>query len=284
MRGNQRMDGVLDRLSIRSKIAVILILPVLACTVLGALRVSSRISTSRQADRVTKLTEFSLRGTNVAHELGHERGLAGRFLDAPANPASAQALKEQQTASDRAIDAYRGSIDELDAMSLTAPARETLSSGLSKLDGLANLRHDIGARSISAPGANDLYSATVADLVNANRELSGRIADPELAQAVGAFVSVSRIKELAALERELVSGVLARGGFGAGQYRSFTSTLATRNVLLSEVQRAKELQAEVVATDGNGRVAIDPNEWWAVTTAEIDLLHQVEQRLGTAAV
>src|SRR6266511_4328202 len=183
MRGNQRMDGVLDRLSIRSKIAVILILPVLACTVLGALRVSSRISTSRQADRVTKLTEFSLRGTNVAHELGHERGLAGRFLDAPANP-----------------------------------------------------RHDIGERSITAPGANDLFSATVADLVSANRELSGRIADPELAQAVGAFVSVSRIKELAALERELVSGVLARGGFGAGQYRSFTSTLATRNVLLSEFQ------------------------------------------------
>src|SRR6266542_2268631 len=299
------MDGVLDRLSIRSKIAVILILPVLACTVLGALRVNSRISTSRQADRVTKLTEFSLRGTNVAHELGHERGLAGRFLDAPANPASAQALKAQQTASDRAIDAYRGSIDELDAMSLTAPARETLSSALGHLDGLANLRDDIGERSISAPGANDLYSATVADLVNANRELSGRIADPELAQAVGAFVSVSRIKELAALERELVSGVLARGSFGAGQYRSFTSTLATRNVLLSEfqatatpserdvfvesvvgpeVQRAKELQAEVVATDGNGRVAIDPNEWWAVTTAEIDLLHQVEQRLGTAAV
>src|SRR6266568_4844593 len=299
------MDGVLDRLSIRSKIAVILILPVLACTVLGALRVTSRISTSRQADRVTKLTEFSLRGTNVAHELEHERGLAARFLDAPANPAGAQALKDQQTASDRAIDAYRGSIDELDAMSLTAPARDTLSSALGHLDGLANLRHDIGERSISTPGANDLYSATVADLLNANRELSGRIADPELAQAVGAFVSVSRIKELAALERELVSGVLDRGGFGAGQYRSFTSTLATRNVLLSEfqatatpserdvfvqsvvgpeVQRAKELQAEVVATDGSGRLAVDPNEWWAVTTAEIDLLHQVEQRLGTAAV
>ena len=296
---------MLDRLSIRSKIAVILILPVLACTVLGALRVTSRISTSRQADRVTKLTEFSLRGTNVAHELEHERGLAARFLDAPANPAGAQALKDQQTASDRAIDAYRGSIDELDAMSLTAPARDTLSSALGHLDGLANLRHDIGERSISTPGANDLYSATVADLLNANRELSGRIADPELAQAVGAFVSVSRIKELAALERELVSGVLARGGFGAGQYRSFTSTLATRNVLLSEfqatatpserdvfvqsvvgpeVQRAKELQAEVVATDGSGRLAVDPNEWWAVTTAEIDLLHQVEQRLGTAAV
>jgi HAMP domain-containing protein len=299
------MDGVLDRLSIRSKIAVLLILPVLACAVLGALRVSSRISTSRQADRVTKLTEFSLRGTDVAHELEHERGLAGRLLDAPAAKASPQALREQQTASDRAIDAYRGSIDQLDAKSLTTPARNTLSSALGHLDGLANLRHDIGDRSIGTSGALDFYTATVADLLNANRELSGRIADPELAQAVGAFVSVSRIKELAALERELVSGVLANGGFAEGQYRSFTSTLATRNVLLSEfqatatpserdafvqtvvgpeVQRAKELQADVVATDGNGHLSIDPDQWWAVTTAEVDLLHQVEQRLGIAAV
>ncbi len=296
---------MLDRLSIRSKIAVILILPVLACAVLGVLRVSSRISTSRQADRVTKLTEFSLRGTNVAHELEHERGLAGRFLDAAPTEARAQALREQQTVSDKAVDAYRASIDQLDAKALTPGARDTLSSALGHLDGLANLRHDIAARNINASGALDSYSTTVADLLNANRELGSRIADPELAQAVGAFVSVSRIKELAALERELVSGVLANGSFGAGRYRSFTSTLATRGVLMSEfqatatpaqrgvfvqtvvgpeVQRAHEFQAEVVATDGNGQVAVDPDQWWAVTTAEIDLLHQVEQRLGIAAV
>jgi HAMP domain-containing protein len=305
MRGNQRMDGVLDRLSIRSKIAVILILPVLACAVLGALRVSSRISTSRQADRVTKLTEFSLRGTNVAHEIEHERGLASRFLEAPRTDANAQALQEQQAASDRAMDAYRGSVDELDAKSLTAPARATLASALGHLDGLADLRHDIAGRAVSATGSEDFYNATVADLLNANRELSGRIADPALAQAVGAFISVSRVKELAALERELVGGVLANGQFGAGQYRRFTSTLATRGVLLSEfqstatpaerevfvqtvvgpeVQRAKELQAEVVAGEGTGRLAVDPEQWWTVNTAEIDLLHQVEQRLGIAAV
>jgi HAMP domain-containing protein len=303
------MDGVLDRLSIRSKIAVILILPVLACAVLGALRVNQRISTSRQADRVTKLTEFSLRGTNVAHELEHERGLAALLLDAPPQQANAQALQQalqrQQTVTDRAIDAYRGSIDQLDVRSLTQPAKQTLASALGHLDALANLRHDIADRTIGSSGALDQYSTTVADLLNANRELSGRIANPELAQAVGAFVAVSRIKELAALERELVSGVIARGRFGAGEFRSFTSTLATRNVLLSEfqatatpserdtfvqtvvgpdVQRAHELQATVIASDGNGHLAIDPNQWWASTTAEIDLLHQVEQRLGIAAV
>jgi methyl-accepting chemotaxis protein len=298
------MDGVLERLSIRSKIAVILILPVLACAVLGVLRVNARISTSRQADRVTKLTEFSLLGTTVAHELEHERGLAARFLNG-ASGSSAQALQQQETASNRAMDDYRASVDKLDVKTLTATARDTLASALGHLDGLADLRHDIGERGVSAPGALDFYNATVADLLNSNRELATRIADPELSQAVGAFVSVSRIKELAALERELVSGVLANGTFGAGEYRRLTSTLATRGVLLSEfqatatpaqrdlfvrtvvgpeAQRAKELQAEVVATEGTGKLAVDPDQWFAVSTAEIDLLHQVEQQLGTSAV
>jgi HAMP domain-containing protein len=300
-----RTDGVLDRLSIRSKIAVILILPVLACAVLGVLRVSSRISTSRQADRVTKLTEFSLRGTNLAHELERERGLAGRYLEAVPNDPSLQALRNQEGASDKAMADYRKSVDELDARSLTPEAKDKLSSALGDLNGLADLRHDIGEHGIGAPGALDIYNTAVADLLNANRELIGRISDPDLAQAVGAFVSVSRITELAALERELVSSVLANGGFGAGQYSSLNSTLATRSVLQAEfqatatpeerdvfvqtivgpeVQRAKELQATVVASQGNGKLAVDPNQWWTVTSAEIDLMHQVAQQLGASAV
>ena len=304
------MDGVLDKLSIRSKIAVILILPMLACAVLGVLRVDSRISTSRQADRVTKLTEFSLRGTTVAHELENERGLAGRFLEAtqPGQPvarSTAQALEEQQRASDSAMATYRRSLDSLDTASLPQATRDTLASALGHLNGLADTRHDVGARSVAASGALNYYNQTIADLLNANRELSARISDPELAQAVGAFVSVSRIKELEALERELITGVLANGQFGPGQFRSYTSTLETRGVLLSEfqatatpaqrdvfvgtvvgpeAQRAKELQADVLATDGNGKIAVNPDEWWAASTADVNLLHDVEGQLGNQAV
>src|SRR4029453_10624465 len=116
--------------------------------------------------------------------------------------------------------------------------------------------------------ALDFYNTTIADLLNTNRGLVSGIADPQLAQRAGAFVAMSRIKELAALEREQVSGVLDRGRFAPGEFRRFTSTLATRAVLLSEfragaddaqrvlfvdtlvgpeAQRARELQAAVTA-------------------------------------
>src|SRR4029450_2129545 len=140
--------------------------------------------------------------------------------------------------------------------------------------------------------------------LNTNRAPASGIPDPQLAQKVGAFVAMSRIKELAALERELISEMLDRGRFGPGQFRRFTSTISTRAVLLAEfraaadhaqraifvdtmvgpeVQRARELQATAIAGEDAKVLEIDPAEWWTVNSTEIDLLRRVEDRLGAAA-
>ena len=298
------MDGVLDRLSIRSKIAVILIVPVLACAVLGALRVSSRISTSRQADRVSKLTEFSLSGTHLVHELQQERGLSGRYLDEPNSAAPARSVQAQRPITDRALAAFRGRVADLDVASLAASTKAKLASALGGLNSLPGQRRDIDQRVIGASGALSFYNATIADLLNTNRELAQGATDRELAQSVGAFVSLSRIREVSALERELISGVLARHGFQSGQFQSFTSMLATRAVLLSEfratatpaqrelyvqtvvgpeVQRASELENAAVASAGK-RPDVDPDQWYRSTTANLLLMHAVEQDFGAAAV
>jgi signal transduction histidine kinase len=99
--------------------------------------------------------------------------------------------------------------------------------------------------------------------------------------------------------------VLDKGSFGPGEFRRFTSTLSTRAVLLSEfraaaddvqratfvdtlvgpeVQRARELQAEAIASEDAARLDLDPAEWWTVNSTEIDLLRRVENQLGAAAV
>jgi HAMP domain-containing protein len=299
------MDGVLDRLSIRSKIAVILIVPVLACAVLGALRVSSRISTSRQADRVSKLTEFSLSGTRLVHELQQERGLSGRYLDEPESAAAGRAMVAQRPITDRALAAFRGRVANLDIASLAASTKAKLASALGRLNSLSGQRRDVDQRAMVASGALDFYNATIADVLNTNRELAQGISDRELAQSVGAFVSLSRIREMGALERELISGVLAHRGFQPGQFQSFTSMLATRAVLLSEfrgiatpaqreqyvqtvvgpeVQRASELENAVLDSDGTRPVDVDPDQWYRSTTANLLLMHAVEQDFGAASV
>jgi nitrate/nitrite sensing protein/histidine kinase/DNA gyrase B/HSP90-like ATPase/HAMP domain-containing protein len=293
---------MLGNLSLRPKIALILLLPVAALLLLAGLRIASSVSTSRQAAQVRGLTEFALRGTALAHELQRERGLSlGGLLGDRAEPG----LREQRTATDRALDAYRDSAAELDAGALAPATADKLASAGNRLEGLAGLRRDVSRGSIAPAAALDAYNTTIADLLNTNRGLATGIADPQLAQKVGAFVAVSRIKELAALERELVSEVLVRGRFAATEFRRFTSTLSTRAVLLSEfraaaddaqravfvdtlvgpeVQRARELQAAAVASEGAARLDIDPAEWWTVNSTEIDLLRRVEDRLGAAAV
>ena len=293
---------MLGNLSLRPKIALILLLPVAALLLLAGLRIGSSVSTSRQAAQVRGLTEFALRGTALAHELQGERGLTlGRLLGDP-SPAR---LRGQRTATNRALAAYRDSAAGLDAGALAPATAEKLTSATNRLDGLDDLRRDVNRASVSPAAALDFYNTTIADLLNTNRGLASGIADPQLAQRAGAFVALSRIKELAALERELVSEVLDRGRFAPGEFRRFTSTLATRAVLLSEfragaddaqralfvdtlvgpeVQRARELQAAAIAGEDATRLEVDPAEWWTVNSTEIELLRRVEEGLGAAAV
>src|SRR4030095_17017077 len=90
--------GLLGNLSLRSKIALILLLPVAALLLLAGLRVGSSVSTSRPAAEVRGLTEFALRGSALAHQLQRERGLtlggllAGKPVDG---------LREQRLATHR---------------------------------------------------------------------------------------------------------------------------------------------------------------------------------------
>jgi hypothetical protein len=297
-----KVGSVLGNLSLRPKIALILLLPVAALLLLAGLRIGSSVSTSRQAAQVRGLTEFALRGTALAHELQRERGLTlGGLLAGRRSPG----LREQRAATNRALASYRDSAAGLDVDALAPAAADELASATNRLGGLTDLRQDVNQGSIAPAAALDVYNTTIADLLNTNRGLITGIADPQLAQRVGAFVAVSRIKELAALEREQVSEVLDKGSFGPGEFRRFTSTLSTRAVLLSEfraaaddaqratfvdtlvgpeVQRARELQAEAIASEDASRLDLDPDEWWTVNSTEIDLLRRVENQLGAAAV
>ncbi len=297
---------MLDRLSIRSKIAVILLLPVLGLGVLAWLRVDSSVTTSRQAGQVTRLTEFALRGTALVDALQTERGLSNRFLlGAGAGAVDARTLATQRSATDRALATYRASADSLDTAVLAPATVSKLAAARNQLNGLAGLRGDIDNHSLSPSGALDFYGTTIADLVNTNSEIATGIGDRELAQRVGAFVSISRVKELIAPERDLVLGVLARGRFIPGDYQAFTSRLSTRDVVLAEfqatatdaqrntfvntlvgpeVQRAQELQTTVLDGNGSAKPDVDPAEWWSVTSTELNLLHQVEQHFGNDAV
>jgi hypothetical protein len=293
---------MLGNLSLRPKIALILLLPVAALLLLAGLRIGSSVSTSRQAAQVRGLTEFALRGTALAHELQRERGLSLAGLLARKPP---PALRQQRATTNRALATYRESAAELDAGALAPATAEKLAGAGNRLKGLSRLRADVSRGSVTPAAMLDYYNTTVADLLNTNRGLASGIADPQLAQRVGAFVAVSRIKELAALEREQVSEVLDRGRFAPGQFRRFTSTLSTRAVLLAEfraaaddaqravfvdtlvgpeVQRARELQATAIAGEDAPLLEIDPAEWWTVNSTEIDLLRRVEDRLGAAAV
>ena len=95
-------------------------------------------------------------------------------------------LRTQRTATNRALADYRDSAAGLDVDALAPAAADELASANSRLDGLDDLRQDVNRGSIAPGAALDAYNTTIADLINTNRGLITGIADPQLAQRVGA--------------------------------------------------------------------------------------------------
>ena len=296
-----KAGSVLGNLSLRPKIALILLLPVAVSKLLAGLRIGSSVSTSRQAAEVRGLTEFALRGTALAHELQGERGLTlGRLL----GDRTPDRLRAQRAATNRALAAYRASAAGLTPARSPWPPPRSWPRPPTGWGGWATCAEHRQPGSVSAAAALEFYNTTIADLLNTNRGLASGDRRPAARPAAGAFVAMSRSRSWAILEREQVSGVLDRGRFAPGEFRRFTSTLATRAVLLSEFRPAPTTPSgpcsstpwSVPRSSGPGssrrrssparapRLEVDPAEWWTVNSTEIGLLRQVEEGLGAAAV
>jgi HAMP domain-containing protein len=289
---------------IRLKLTVVLLLPLLALIALSAVRTASNLAVTREADQGATETEFALAGTALAHELQAERGLSVRVLDAGFQP-DARALQSQRGAVGRALEVWEARADDLDPDALEPAARDRLGAARARLGGLRGLRQDVETRSIEVAPAIEAYSAIIAELLNTNRRMLTGFEDAQLAEAATAFVTMSRVKELTAIQREQIShATLTNQRLDGGRFDAFRSQVANAEVLLAEfraassraqeqlfvdtmvgpeVQRTRELRGAALAATGGEQLDIDPQEWWSVVTFELGLERRVEQRLGADA-
>jgi len=289
---------------IRLKLAVVLLIPVVAILVLAAVRTAANISTSREADQVATRTEFALAGTELAHELQRERGLSVRVLDAGLQPDNGD-LRAQRDVVARALAEWQDRAAGLGG-GLEPAARAHLDAAGGRLGGLGQLRQDVDTRRVDVDPAVEAYTGMIAELLNTNRRMLLGVGDPQLAEAANAFVALSRVKELTSLQREQITHAALTGQRLSGdRYEAFTSQVANAEVLLAEfrgtsspaqeqlfvntlvgpeVQRARELRSVALDANGGQRLDIDPDEWWSVVSYELDLLRSVEQRLGADAL
>ncbi|MET8360369.1 sensor histidine kinase [Micromonospora sp. NPDC005171] len=260
-RERRRMPRLRDA-RIRSKLALILVVPVAAVIALATVRLISVGEGAFDATRARSLTALSIDVSALTQDLQAERMAAAAYLATPQQPADAYNLRVRQT--QQQVDRYRaerGRIGEV-----PAALRDRLAAIDDHLATLDGTRQEVlDRRQMAVAEAVLRYGVILTDLVSYGDGLAQLPGDESLADSRRAVSAFARAKASVAEEEAVAFTALTAGQLDSEQFSSFVATLTGQQEALvafslaaDPVQRA--LVNSTVSGDAVGladRVATD---------------------------
>jgi signal transduction histidine kinase len=247
-RGRRLMPSLAD-VRIRTKLGLILIIPVLAILTLTVLRLNDSNNQAQEAAQIGDLTDLSGRATALAHELHRERMAAGRLYvantfspdvvypqvvgkDGPATTAARQAAKDadikaysdQIARTTAAAAAYNNARRRLD--NVPDVVQDRLDSVNTQFGTLGDIRAKVTAKTLTLPETMQRYGLIVSGLISYRDAVSQVSSDPRLVDSLIATAALSRAKLALDEQEAVVFETLVPGqNLGDQQNSRFIATL-----------------------------------------------------------
>jgi len=291
---------------VRSKLIAVLVIPAVAFLVLASFGIGSSVGDVRALERGNRLAEFGRQVTPLVHELQAERDLTAGYMEVRARDIQTndaqdvgRGLTAQQPLVDQRVAAYREAEASLyDTLGRRQQAR--FDAARAGLEDLAGLREAVASASLTGQGIFDEYSQLIRRLLDVDLEIAQPGGDEELAQSVRAFNDLSRTKEVTSQIRGSLHGITYRGAFAFGEFQDLADLLAEQRAADEQFQadateQQRSLNADVVTgqavlqvsrmaqnalnRQANPRLDIEPAQWLAASSTQVELMRSVETRL-----
>ena len=204
--------------SIRSKIILVLLVPVVALTVLWAVDVNASIADATALRNTYNTRDnVSLPVDRMVAALQAERSRSADLLAAPG--ADTAVLRARRAETDTAVTEFRELSRRYRGSGISADIlRARIADMGTNLDTLTGLRNQIDAGSIGRPAALSGYTGIISYAFSVSTGASAS-SDPLVERVMRTAVGIRRAGELLNQEDALLTGVTAASGFGPGEYR-----------------------------------------------------------------
>ena len=281
---------------VRSKLIAVLVIPAVAFLGLASFGIGSLVGNAQGFEDGRRLAELGRQVTALVHELQTERDLSGAFT-VSGNQDVGRSLTAQQSRANAAADAYREA---------EAPLYDDLGDRLqgkfdavrSGLNDLAALRESARSSSLTARAIAAEYSRIIDGLLDVNADIAEPSGDEDLTQSVRSFNDLSRAKEVTSQVRGILYALAFQKNFEFGGFQDFSGLLAQQEAAFDEFQAdANDQQRGLFADVVQGQAVltvdrieantvrrqsgdeIDPEQWLAASTTNMELLRSVESQL-----
>ncbi|MBF0212237.1 MAG: nitrate- and nitrite sensing domain-containing protein [Magnetococcales bacterium] len=286
---------------LRFKVLLVLLVALLVVVGLSGRATLEKLTQSREAALHVELAELAVLTGNVLHEGQKERGLTSGYLS-NARKRFRPELEAQRTGSDRALEAWQGWF-------VRGTWRHFSPSLLAMVEGAAGsrerfvaLRRAVDGEQASANLLVPKYTEELGLLLALIADLPAHSRSVELAARALGYAYLVSGKELAGQERALMMAVFTADRFDAGKLTRYATLVGGQEVYFKSFlglvprdqvefaqqkfaspieEEVKKIRQSVFEKAMSGGFGIDPGGWFQVATKRIDLLKEIEERLGS---
>ncbi len=296
--------NALNNLSIRNKLLVMLLVPILALFFFASLTIVDRLTLSSQASNLLSMARYGQTLGALVHESQKERGLTGGFLASQRTRFSAE-LKNQRASLDQRIGDYEALKIELPPNQLPAYYQKALSAFDKRLVMLEKTRQQVDSGALATGAALGFYTKNHAIAISGLEKMRLASTEAVTTDAIIAYASLLQSKERAGVERAVLTATFGADQFSPGFYERFISLVAAQDnyldmfsayasddqlALYQKLAQGVNFKAvnefRQIARNQNyeGNFGVDSARWFEAISLKINDLKGLEDRLSSGVM
>ncbi|WIX31841.1 nitrate- and nitrite sensing domain-containing protein [Salinicola sp. JS01] len=290
------MRQVVQYLSVKGKFLLVLALPILAMLYFAVDGAIDRQRVATGMDRLHTFTSLAQQAGNLVHELQRERGMTAGFLGSQGE-SFGKRLQTQRSASDQQVTRLLDTLTTIDRQQLSQAADDSLTKAERDLGELSAMRQRVDTLKVPLAQALSYYTGVDNALIRLAGQLAHQTSNADIARRLTAYHELLKAKDLAGIERALLTNTFAADRMADATYRRFLRLLGTEAASLDsfqvlarpalveryrqalsgpEIERLDKLRQLVIDRASQGGFGVDPQQWFDWQTVKLDRLKQAE--------
>ena len=291
---------VINNLSVRTKLLLLVSMPLLGLAFFSLQGLSSASDTANNAEATERLVMLASANAALVHELQKERGASAGYLSSKGQNFG-DILRKQRAMTDSALNQRQQLLQQLQDSIADTDIKQNLSEVASRLSRLEAYRRKISSQEIPLKEAIAYYTDTNALLLDIAPKAASTSQDARVSQMIQAYYNFLQGKERAGIERAVLSAAFSVNRFKPGVFQRFITLLSEQTTYFStflsfaspeqtdlyrdamnvsavkEVERYRDKAIDHADFGGFNESA---PEWFKAATGRINQLKRVEERLS----
>ncbi len=222
----------LERLNFAKKLYLLLAVPVVALIIYTMLLMSSTYADVNKFKDIQRLSELSIKLSDVLHETQKERGLSAGYAGSDGTKFRVQ-LSNQRALTDKKIGELFSFVKGFDYQEYGDELSKNLKESLARLKNLPNHRSKVDSISESTKSLISYYTQTNKIMLDTVAVLAKNADNAKISNKINSYLNFLQAKEKMGVERAVGTGTLAKGAFGSGMKQYFISLVAAQKAYLN---------------------------------------------------